>query len=68
MSKLAPETRCAVCGEPVDPDVAHMPHEPDCPVPALRGRVPGAGEARDALAACQCAAYVHPECCWECER
>jgi hypothetical protein len=45
---------CPACGQPVDPDVAHNPHDPNCP-------------ARKHLrAVCVCDQWVHPECCWEC--
>jgi hypothetical protein len=45
---------CSVCGEPVDLEVAHNPHEEDCPA------------AKKLRATCTCDQWVHPQCCWQC--
>jgi hypothetical protein len=49
-------TNCRVCGEPVDLDIAHNPHELDC------------AAAKQLRAVCTCDQWVHPTCCWECRR
>lgn len=44
-----PAHTCAACGQPIEPDTEHYPHEPDCPAPSS-GR-------------CACDRVTHPECC-----
>lgn len=48
------DARCSVCGEPVWLDVAHSPHDQDCPTRNGQASV------------CGCANWVHPECCPDC--
>jgi hypothetical protein len=47
---------CSVCGELVDLEVAHFPHEPDCP-----NRIVGV------QVDCDCDLVAHPQCCPECQ-
>jgi hypothetical protein len=47
---------CAVCSDPVHPDAAHWPHEPDC---GNNLQQPPPGEP------CNCNLVVHPDCCPE---
>lgn len=43
---------CAECGQPIEPDTEHYPHEPDCPGPDVGG--------------CDCHRPTHPDCCPTC--
>lgn len=44
---------CSACGEPIEPDAEHYPHEEDC--------------AAGVAGWCACHQPVHPECCPSCE-
>jgi hypothetical protein len=49
------ETWCCVCGHPVDENVAHSVHEPECDAgtPSHFG--------------CDCDQWAHSNCCQQCE-
>ena len=47
-----PGHTCTACGQPIEADTEHYPHEPDCPGPNV-GR-------------CDCHRPTHPECCPTC--
>jgi hypothetical protein len=44
---------CATCGDAIEPDAEHYPHEPDCQLGVLGW--------------CSCHAPTHPDCCPECD-